>query len=445
MARKGLFILFLLGVLAAFFYFRFYMHNKEQEPLLIERMPEGDLIGKVDVLQLARELKPFLFYNKIPFRDMLSYEFILAQGKNYGVNLQEPAYFFVNGGGEEWGAMFALSDSSRVRAGYQRLSAEVELKDTTIGKQKLVKINGENLFLTHGEKWLMLYHGKNVFTYVHKVLYTKRGEIKERWKRFREIKEFEGESLIVSSEGKQVRKYGFESLVMSQDCDSIHLDIKAFVRSSLPLGLEMKQQGMSLMNRDQSKRTVDLHLKIDSLRGKKNNPLVKLLRDAGKRVGFPTGEFLEAWEGDVSFQEGGLSMVREKYVETVMDEEFNTKQVEKERETWVPAYSLLLSMNEKQKQFVGKLFAKGIMRKDQEHYRLLTSPPLVFYQRDDHLMFFSGMKTPELLDSVSNEVRWTDGDLIYHFQLDSIQEKQLFFKLGIPLLPFLKKQKIFMK
>jgi hypothetical protein len=43
--------------------------------------------AQIYVLDVARESAPMLFYNKVPIRDFLTPEFLLAQGKNYGIDL----------------------------------------------------------------------------------------------------------------------------------------------------------------------------------------------------------------------------------------------------------------------------------------------------------------------------------------------------------------------
>jgi hypothetical protein len=61
-----------------------------------------------------------LYYNKIPFRDLLSYEFILSQGKLYGLNLQKPIYFF----GKEKGDVGAIDSIIYEHAGvYNNLTS----------------------------------------------------------------------------------------------------------------------------------------------------------------------------------------------------------------------------------------------------------------------------------------------------------------------------------
>jgi hypothetical protein len=42
-----------------------------------------------------------------------------------------------------------------------------------------------------------------------------------------------------------------------------------------------------------------------------------------------------AWEGDVSFNQGGMISIQESYIESVLDDDFNVTEVKKTKETKV--------------------------------------------------------------------------------------------------------------
>ena len=96
MIRKTITIIILSAALGAFLYFKPFFFQKPTPPRLIDRLPNADFVGKVNVLDLARETSGMMYYHKIPFRDFTSYEFLLGQGKMYGLNLQKKVYLFGN-------------------------------------------------------------------------------------------------------------------------------------------------------------------------------------------------------------------------------------------------------------------------------------------------------------------------------------------------------------
>ena len=121
MARKVVFILFLISLLISFFFFRSYFYSKKEIPSLLDRVPDADLLGRIKVLEIARQASSMLYYNKLPFRDLLTPEFLLAQAKNYGLDIQRPSYFFGNLDGE-YGALLHVNDSSKIYAGIARIA-----------------------------------------------------------------------------------------------------------------------------------------------------------------------------------------------------------------------------------------------------------------------------------------------------------------------------------
>jgi hypothetical protein len=147
MFKKFSLIFFLAVGLGTFLVLRPYLFPKKQIPRLEDRLPDADFLGRAYVLDVARETSGMLYYHKIPFRDLLSYEFILSQGKQYGLNLQNPVYFFANENGN-WGALIQVSDSSKISEGLERLRKFTEIKDSITSICYFTKATILNGFLT---------------------------------------------------------------------------------------------------------------------------------------------------------------------------------------------------------------------------------------------------------------------------------------------------------
>ncbi len=87
MFKKVSLIIILSILLAGALVFRHFFWNRSNEPTLADRLPIGDYLVKAKVLDLAHELTGMLHYNKVDFRDFASKEFLLGQGKSYGLDL----------------------------------------------------------------------------------------------------------------------------------------------------------------------------------------------------------------------------------------------------------------------------------------------------------------------------------------------------------------------
>ena len=158
MVRKVFLIIFLAVALACFLFLKPFFFQKKIEARLIDRLPSADFIGRVNILELARETSGMMYYHKLPFRDVTSKEFLLSQGKSYGLNLQKPIYIFGNESGDG-GCLIYVRDSVKIAAGLERLRKSVNIKDTIIEKQKVFFSKKDNIFLHFGSNYLLIYRG----------------------------------------------------------------------------------------------------------------------------------------------------------------------------------------------------------------------------------------------------------------------------------------------
>jgi hypothetical protein len=178
---------------------------------------------------------------------------------------------------------------------------------------------------------------------------------------------------------------------------------------------------------------LNIHLDSKKLRQHPEDPIYQLLVRLGRKISFPTKEFLEAWEGDLSFREGGKQTIQESYIETVLDEDFNTTEVEKKKAVEVSGFSLLFTTNENGKSFINKLFAKGILTKTDNKFRFLYSPPLKMNVVKNTYYFYSGDVCPKTeIHAKNNGIFLRKGTKI-EFNLDSLSKNEVFGTLYIPV------------
>lgn len=442
MVRKVTFILFLIALLVAFFYFRPLFLKHEPRPFLLDRMPAGDFLGKVSLLDLARESSPLLYYHKIPFRDLFSPEFLLAQAKSYGVDIQKPSYFFANETGE-WGTLIHVSDSSKLISGVVRLKKNMKVKDTIVGNQKVFILNASRTFVTYGLNWLFIYKGDQLPKRMYHVIYSKRGDTNISWKAFKREKQFYRNKVVLYANNERIRSKGFTTVILSHESDSTDITFKAYVRTDSLLKIKPKNQGIEFLNTSGSTgKLINAHFDIRKLRGSSNDPYYKVLKSVSRRVSFPLNSFLNTWEGDLSFHQGGTIKVKEKYIETVMDENFMSTEVVKEKDKEVPAFALLFSINENIHDLLYQLFVKGILRRDGDKLHFLFSPAIKMKLTPNVIYFYSSDNVPQTSESSHIGGIWTHAGTKFSFQLDSMNQRESFGSVKIPVKGILKFTKI---
>jgi hypothetical protein len=441
LAKKVLTIIILAIALGSFLYLRPYIFKKEIPPRLIDRLPDAEFIGKANILELARETSGMMFYNKVSFRDFTSYEFILSQSKMYGINLQKPAYLFGNENGS-LGALMQVTDSSKTANGIERIKNFIAIRDTNIFETRIWYSPKEKTYIHYGKNYLLVYKGTDIENILEQVVRAKNFGINKEWKKFLSQTKFNSDHLVISSNWKKLKQFGFETAMFAHDSDSLSFNLKCYVKKKAPFYLKNKPGGISFSTISNSNKSVEMHFNVDNFNKHPEDSLYATLLRIGKKFGFPIVDFFNAWEGDLCFAEGGLQKVKEKYITTELDEEFNTTEVEKTREVEVPGYSLLISTNKKAPVFVNKLFQKGYLRQDGKQFRILFSPLLNLIQTKEYFALYSGEYLPEVISSNQNKVVWTSLETKYTFQIDSLNNHELFGSMQIPVARLFKRNQI---
>jgi len=440
-ARKVVLIFILSVVLACFLFLKPVFYQKSIEARLIDRLPSADFIGKLNILELARETSGMMYYHKLPFRDLTSKEFLLSQGKSYGLNLQKPIYIFGDEVGDG-GCLIHVSDSTKIASGIERLRKSVNIKDTLIEKQKVFFSKKDNVFLHYGSNYLLLYKGTLFSKTLKSVLKAKHKKILPLWSRFLKEKHFKNEHLVIFSNWSKLKKAGIESAIFAHDSDSLSFNLKSYLRKTKPFYIKKKEIGLAFSSVPDANKSVELHLDISELKQHLNDPLLLLAMNLGKRIGFPFIDFIKAWEGDLCFVEGGTQKTRENYIETELDENFNTTEVQKFRDVLVPGYSLYLSTNKLGNKLINRLFEKGIMTSEAEKIRFLYSPLLKIRQANGYIQLYSGNQARRLVNSSNNSIVWTNKGTIYRFNIDSLNRHEIFGSLQIPVKRIFRRNKL---
>lgn len=435
MRKKIAIIIALALAFVALLVFRPWDWETHKEPRFFDRLPDADIIGKSDVLDISRTLSSVLYHYRVPYREFFSPEFILGQSKGFGIDLQKPVYFFANE--NEWeiesvGLMFITTDSSSVGAGIDRLDKLIGLKDTVVYNTTVYKYDKENLYFAYGKDWLLIYSGEGFKRTYHDILFAKINEIPPKWRSFLN-KEYSANSTIAQITTKNLENIGIQSILCSLSNDSTSLTVNAQINQFDTLSFQLKKPSWEFSSQEYTRNLGNFNFDIERLRNRPEDPIVLFLKNMGSKVSFPIRDLLNAWEGDLAFRQGGIQQIREKYIESELDENFNVTEVVKFRTVKVPGYSVYLSMNPLGRPLVSNLIEKGILTKNEKKYRMLFSPPLIMQQSDTSLMFHTGNFPPQLYQSDENKIMFTYEHAPYQLYLDSTTLKTLYGRIQIPL------------
>lgn len=424
MAKKLFFIFILALGFAAYLIFRPYFNEKIIPPSILDRLPDDEYIGRINLLDFARESQKITEKNEVEFKDFLSYEFLLSQSKSYGIDLQKTAYVFGNSK-NEFGLIVYLSDSSKVTQGINKLKIVYPIKDSLIGNRKICVLKKEKLYFYYDKSYAFIYKGNNFKTKFSRIVDAKAGSQSAMWKNFLNESIYSKDFFVLSTTSNQIKELGFSKAIVSLHSDSSHFLVKSAIAKTSPLNIGLKEKGNSFEKSTETSSFLNLHLDISKFRENPDNEILQVINKYAKRISFPTQDFINAWEGDVSFMQGGQTSVTETYIETIMDEEFNPIEVRKTKSIPVPKYSVMLTLNDKKESFFQQLLLKGIMTRDGTNYRFLTSPPLVRQDLKNQTIFNSGQLIPKIIETSDNYGFYYANGKKYEFALKEIDENYI--------------------
>ncbi len=433
-------IALLCAALALFLYIRPRLFAPDPPPSLLDRLPESEIVGRYNLLDIARETNSLMFKNKVPFREYMTYDFLLGQAKGIGLDIQKTGYFFSNGT-DEWGTFVTVIDSSKIQNGLNRLEQYIDISDTIIYNRKVKKIKELGLYIFYDKNYLLVYKGSKFKRRLGKALFAHEGDIENSWEKFLKNPIFKKEDIVLYSNSPRLKKFGFDYVLFAHDSDSLNIKLKTYLHSGKNLKIKEKEAGVTFERSKQSTKALDIHLDISEFKKDPNDPLYKWVVSLGKKVSFPTTTFFEVWDGDLSFQEGGTQLIDEEFVEMSYDEEFNPLEIRKTHKVAVPAYSLLFSVNENRQKLVSALFSKGIVTKQGKHYHFLFSPPLTLNILPKSISAYTSGRSPKIISGSTCNGLWNykGTDIIFH--LDSLKKKEVYGSLEFEVASFLKKGK----
>ncbi len=442
MAKKFGLIVLLAILFILVLIFKPWRTEEKLPPRFFDRLPEADIIGKTNVLDLSRSLQGTMYYYKTPMREFLSHEFILSQSKTYGLDLQKPAFFFLNQ--TDWalqdiGVMCFVSDSSKLRLGLEKIKVLSSLRDTVIADLKTYYDPNRSIYATYGDDWFLLYNGNYYNKLIKGITEAQLNEIPPKWRDFLNSSIYLRSGTIIQLKFPELTEYGVESVSLSLTNDSTNAYFETIVHSTDTLWFSLKNEGgPSYEQQEFTSNLINLHLDISRLKNDLNDPFYKLVSRIGSKIHFPVSEFLRAWEGDIAVRQGGYHVSKEFFIESELDEDFNVTEVQKSRNVKVPGYSIYMSTNQYRDQFLYKLISKGLLTEDQDRYRFIFSPPLHLKKGTNNLQLHTSSYTPKLIHDTLNQVFIRHNYSRIEGLIDSTKAKSVYGRIKVPLSHYIK-------
>ncbi len=436
MLRKLLLIFLLALGFGAFLFFYPWKEVPSEPPTLKNRLPVSAIIGETNLLELSDQISKLLYYYKIPFRDFVDPNIILSQGKKYGLDVQSPLYFFADDSLttiKNWGGMIKVQDSSKIFPVIDILRKRTKIIDTLIDQQTVYFAEKFNVFLTYGSDWLLLYQGDSIHTVLHSIHNATLNRTHPRWKNLLYQSKKNAQVLNAEIQTDKLSDFGVRSALIALSNDSTGLVFNARLNHYDTLAFQIKKDGAALSSQEFTRQMAQLNFDIGRLRKNEKHPYRIFMSKLGEKINFPTNELLNAWDGQLAFRRGGIEYIREQYIESVLDDDFNVTEVAKTKTVKISGFALYISSNHLMRDFLTNLQEKGILSKENRKYRLLYSPPLNLKQTDSSVLFYTNKYAPVPELNTQNEIMWTFNYTPVQFFLDSTGTKDLFGRIKIPL------------
>jgi hypothetical protein len=395
------------AVLAAVLLFKSKLLRSEVTIRLQERLPVSDVLIRIKIMELSKELSPILYKYKLPIREFASSDFLLSQGKLYGINIQHEAYMFSKMDMTEWGIMVALNDSSKVINFIDRFRKSTQILDSSTSDVRILHFAEQEIALCYEKNYALIYSGNQLAERLRTIRSVPKSHNENAWNHFLQRSKNTTGPVIAYSESPLLDPWGVQYAMVTSKNDSTNVQLSGHIKTKEPHGITFRKGTKGLPLNASDTKAVELHLDPTYKNQDLTLKLITELHKLGKKIGFPTNLFLNAWDGNLSFREGGSVSSTEKIIVTEFDENFNPTETIKLQKIMVPGYSILLGINPGIKQFMQALFAKGILRNEEQKLRFLYAPLLTMKTEKEHYRFSSSSYFPKLIPSEENFVRWT--------------------------------------
>jgi hypothetical protein len=425
-------IVVLVSFITGFFVYRYYLQEEKPFPKIEDRLPDAEILGKINITEFSDELKPLLFKNKIKYRDFIASDFILSQTKNLGINLQKPVYFYITEQ-DDFGALISVNDSSKVPKAIMRIKSFFDVQDTIVNGSIIYKISDYNTYLCFERNWLFIYKGNQFIKNYFQVKYADHTSMKQCWKNFLNDERFMNENLSLYIRPKKLLKERLDYFATSINVDSNNVHLKTVIADNQYFPIQLKKGGLNFVSDlSTAKHFVNLHVNIDSLKTVKKHFIYSFIKPYTNKVNFPLEDFIQGWNGDLSINVNGKKKVAESFVETEFDDDFNSIEVTKTRFVERDMFSFVMSTTPSYRVFLDRLFAKGFLRKNNNDYFFLMFSSVKLITKSDVFYVYTGRVPKTDSIDVHSEGRILYDNTNFEFKIDSTSQKEMYLNLTIP-------------
>jgi len=439
MWRKLLLILLLAGALTALLLIKPWRTVEISRPRIIDRLPNATVIGQSNLLNLSKDLSKSLYYYKFPLRDVLSPNIILSRSKRYGLDSQKPVYFFINDSlsGKDWGILLSVSDEHKIELGIQRIAKSIEIRDTVMNTKKLSYSPEFNIFIAYEEDWFLIYQGDHCSQILEKISNAKYKEIHPRWRNFLTVADFKYDDLIAEIKSEELKKFGLKSTLIRLNNDSTHFILNTIAEHYDTVPFQLKKGGRGFPKHEFTRQLINLNLDFSYLISHPNHSYNFILDTLAEKIGFPVDDFWENFDGNIAFRRGGIEYIREKYIVSELDDDFNVTEVVKTKRVKISNFSLFVTTNKSPEILFNRVKSKGIVSEDGKKHRFIFSPPFNQHFRDSSMIFYTSQYEPVVNPLLNNQILWTFDYIPVQFYIDSTTTKTVFGRIRFPLKKFI--------
>lgn len=410
----------------------------EPKPNFLDRLPTASVIGKADILNFADQLQPLFYYYKLPSREFVSKEFFLRQAKTYGLDIQKPVYFFgeldsLQSNNQNWGALIHVADSSKIQQGIEYINIFLDIKTEEVQKHRIINVPSIDLAFVYGEDWMLLSQPQNVKHYLNPVVSAKLNQMTPEWESFLQYDSLHQSTFTSRIRTQKISDLGFEKLnvKLKNDSSSLMIETEVVAQNDFPFELGIVQNGLQQEEFTKNFGNINI-INLNKTELAKQAYYEKMV-ELASRFSFPLEDFLNTWTGQLSFRQGGWHIIREKYIESEYDENFNYVEVTKYKSTKVKGLSVFLSVNDELEAFKAQLISKGILTNQERKNYFLFSPPLNEKVSDSSVLYYTNRYMPEFKDSLPQGGMTTLDKVPYHIRIDSLKGRRLYGELSFPL------------
>ena len=373
------------------------------------RLVADECVGYVLLDSIDQQLKTSTLSSISPWLNMFSIRaFLLNSGiKNTRV------YFSANLESQSARAFVQISDTVLFDTRLAELTEIYQLRKENIAKENVICLDRFNMKAVRVDSVLMFTY--NLLIEDELLAFKAQNYFDTAWT---EVIQKKGQPFYSKLQNQKLTDFSIENISATAKVDSsLHVSVLINKLPQFPF-----QFAPAFRTFSSTESTFSVDLLLEKQRLNRHNKWRNYLATLGRKIGFPTTHFFDAWEGEFHFAKGGVDIERNIEIVTVLDENFNTVERKKIKETQVEALQLMFNLNSTQDALFLEMKETGFLNKEKDRYNFFIAPPLSLLKVQNIHSFYSGSKVPTLSSVKTNRVlalKTEKGTLTINLVLDN--------------------------